>query len=290
MTASPNDISISVAARTEPGPCRNHNEDAFQVIDLARGTSSSPPAARGRLVGPAFVLGVYDGCGHGRAGTAGDLAAAEIHAEACRWPLPLTLEDSARRLADAVIAANRALFAVATEHPYGAGMGTTLTVTALGGDGLALAHVGDTRAYLLRDGDLVQLTRDHTLIEEIRSLRELSPDKVDSLSQSWRALRDISPEQLADLPRNVITRALGTTDALVVDLARVALYRGDRLALCTDGLSSLVDPSAITAALRAHAEPDEACNALVDAAVRAGGYDNITVLVVDVDGERLPVR
>ncbi|XXX76328.1 protein phosphatase 2C domain-containing protein [Sorangium sp. So ce134] len=280
------DISIAVAARSVPGPCRDHNEDTFQIIDLARGASLGPPAARGRLVGSVLMLGVYDGCGHGPSGVASDIAAAAILAEMRRGPLPASSEESARLLGDAVLAANRAIVALSARPALSCGMGTTLTVTALHGDSLVLAHVGDTRAYLLRDERLVQLTRDHTLVEDIRRVLELSPDEVDALPEGTRALRDMAPE-LAELPRNVVTRAVGMSDALVVDLARVALCRGDRLVLCTDGLSALVDPDTITAALRTQPEPVEACAALVDAALRAGGYDNITVLVADVDGEHL---
>lgn len=203
----------------------------------------------------------------------------------CRGPLPADPEESARLLRDAVIAGNRAILALDARRPYSCGMGTTLTVTALHGDSLVLAHVGDTRVYLFRD-ERLQLTRDHTLDEDVRRALALSPDEADSLPEGTRFLREMA-EQLAELPRNVITRALGTADAPVVDLAWVALCRGDRLVLCTDGLHALVDPAAIAAALRMHPEPAEACAALVDAASRAGGHDNITVLLADVDGERL---
>ncbi|WP_437937244.1 PP2C family protein-serine/threonine phosphatase [Sorangium sp. So ce341] len=281
------DISIAVAARSGPGLCRDHNEDTFQIIDLARGASLGPPAARGRLVGSVFVLGVYDGCGRGPSGVASDIAAAEILAAMCRGPLPATSEESARLLCGAVIAANRAIVALSARHPLSCMMGTTLTVAALHGDSVIVAHVGDTRAHLLRGERLVQLTRDHTVVEDIRRALERSPDEVDSLPEGTRALLDMTPEQLAELPQNVITRAVGMSDALVVDLARVALCRGDRLLLCTDGLGALVDPAVIAAALRRHPEPVDACDALVEAALRAGGDDNITVLVADVDGEHL---
>lgn len=173
-------------------------------------------------------------------------------------------------LLGAVESANRSVVAKAEEEPTYQGMGTTLTAAVIEDDRLHLAHVGDSRAYLLRGPQpLIQLTTDHTVVEQ--------------LVQDGR----LSREQVADHPqRAVITRAIGIEDDVEADsFPGLALHSGDQVLLCSDGLTGPVSDEEIAEILRAHEDGDSACQALVDAAKAAGGPDNITVLLIRVSGD-----
>jgi protein phosphatase len=148
-------------------------------------------------------------------------------------------------------------------------MGTTLTAAALVGDHTArLGHVGDSRAYLMRDGGVTQVTDDHSLVEQL--VRE----------------GRLRPEEAAHHPqRAIITRALGVDPEVEVDTYEIDLRPGDRLLLCSDGLTNMVDDNAIAGLLGRQRDPQAAAEALVDAANRAGGDDNITCVVLDVLGD-----
>ncbi len=147
-------------------------------------------------------------------------------------------------------------------------MGTTLTAVVPDGNGVLVGHVGDSRAYLLRDGELRQLTTDHSLVEEL--VRE----------------GRLTEEQAAVHPqRSVITRALGVEDNVEVDVYPVPLLPGDRLLICSDGLTTMLRPDAISSLLRRESDPTRAANLLVDAANAAGGEDNITTIVIDVEDD-----
>jgi len=149
-----------------------------------------------------------------------------------------------------------------------AGMGTTLTAAMFDAGTLTIAHVGDSRAYLLRDDRLERLTTDHSLVEEL--------------------IRDgkLTEEQAAVHPqRSIITRALGVDSSVEVDVYSLVLQGGDRVILCSDGLTSMVRTTGIADILRTQPDPTMAANALVDAANAAGGEDNITVVVLDAVAE-----
>ena len=172
-------------------------------------------------------------------------------------------------LADQVREANRAVFQRSGEDRNVAGMGTTLTAALVQGDGLHLAHVGDSRAYLLRAGSLRQLTEDHTLVNRMVKAGEIT-----------RAEAEVHPH------RNVVTRALGTEPDIAVDEQSVALLESDRILLCSDGLTGMVTEGQIQAILETTDEPQQAADRLIRAANRAGGIDNITAVVLDVvEGE-----
>jgi protein phosphatase len=146
-------------------------------------------------------------------------------------------------------------------------MGTTLTAAIVDGEAVHLVHVGDSRAYLLRAGALRQLTDDHTLVNRMLKAGE------------------ISSEEAAQHPhRNVLTRVVGTDPEVQVDEDDVGLLDGDRLLLCSDGLTDMLTESQIQAILESTPEPQEAADRLVRAANRAGGIDNITVIVIDAAG------
>jgi len=178
-------------------------------------------------------------------------------------------QPSAETLVSAVLRANRAVWERGQQEPSFRGMGTTLVALALvcedGQDVLALVNVGDSRLYLLRDGELEQLTTDHTLVQEL----------VDD-GQISEAEAGIHPQ------RHVLTRALGVDPDVDVDLIEVLPYKGDRFLLCSDGLPREVSDSQIASILRRLADPEEAARELVNEARANGGNDNITVVVVDV--------
>jgi len=157
------------------------------------------------------------------------------------------------------------VFSTALDRPRLAGMGTTMTLARFSGERAEIGHIGDSRAYLFRQGELRQLTRDHSLVAEMVASGELRP------------------EEAADHPfRSVITRALGIESRVAVDLVEQDLLPGDRFLICSDGLTTMLDHTAIAALLAESDGPAAAAAALIKAANRAGGFDNITVVLVDV--------
>jgi serine/threonine protein phosphatase PrpC len=171
-------------------------------------------------------------------------------------------------LAEQVRAANRAVYETAQQDRAVTGMGTTLTAARIVDGAAHLAHVGDSRAYLQRGGSLRRLTDDHTLVNRMVKAGEITPDEA-----------AVHPH------RNVLTRALGTEPEVKVDVEEVVLMDGDRLLLCSDGLFGMVNEDQIQAILEADPDPQKTADRLVRAANRAGGVDNITVVVLDAHGD-----
>jgi PPM family protein phosphatase len=235
-------VNFAFGACTDVGRGRSANEDAF-VADADSG-----------------LYAVADGMGGHRAGEVASATAIETLRSAF---------GSRPRIADAVEAANAAVFAQAGQNPEMRGMGTTVTAVALTeGRYATIGHVGDSRAYLLRDGGLTQVTEDHSLVEQL--VRE----------------GQLSPEEAANHPqRAIITRALGIEPDVEVDVYEVDLRSGDRLLLCSDGLSNMVRDQQIELMLREQPDPQQAAEMLVEAANAAGGDDNITVVIVDALGD-----
>jgi protein phosphatase len=226
---------------TDQGQVRDTNEDGY-VVDR-------------RLQ----LFAVADGMGGHRAG---EIASATA-LEALRASVA-----SGTGLGDAITNANEAVFGKAAQDAELQGMGTTLTAVVPDGNGVLVGHVGDSRAYLLRDAELRQLTTDHSLVEEL--MREGT----------------LTEEQAATHPqRSIITRALGVEGAVEVDVYPVPLLPGDRLLICSDGLTSMLRQDAIAGLLRRETDPTRAANLLVDAANAAGGEDNITTVVIDVEDD-----
>ena len=171
-------------------------------------------------------------------------------------------------LPDQVRSANRTVWDRSVEDERLSGMGTTLTAALIDGASALIAHVGDSRAYLLREGKLRQLTTDHTLVERMVKSGEIT-----------EAEADVHPH------KNVLTRALGTDEEVEVDEDTVALLDGDQLLLCSDGLTGMVTEDQIQAILENSEQPQQAADRLVKAANRAGGIDNISVVVLAAVGE-----
>lgn len=229
-------------SRTDVGCVRDHNEDSLLV---------APP-----------LFAVADGMGGHAAGeVASEIAITVLGEKAPHTP-------DAAALGRAVEDANRAVILAANEKRGRAGMGTTMTAAVLQKDRLVIAQVGDSRAYLLHQGRLQQLTRDHSLMADMIEAGRLTPEEARTHPN-----------------RSVITRALGSDPRMVPDLYEITVETGDRLLLCTDGLSSMVEDSAIESTLARTRDPQRCASMLVNEAIAAGGYDNVTVVVVDVAGQ-----
>ncbi|HVM67305.1 MAG TPA: Stp1/IreP family PP2C-type Ser/Thr phosphatase [Acidimicrobiales bacterium] len=216
------------------------------------------------------LFAVADGMGGHAAGE----VASEVAIEALRAAFTSSGETpDAGCLVGAVREANAAVLEKAEGDPALRGMGTTLTAAAVvteeGEERIAVANVGDSRAYVFAHGDLIQLTEDHNVAEELARAGQIGPDEVDSHPQ-----------------RHILTRALGIFPEVAVDLWEVLPYPGDRVLLCSDGLVREVNDDQIAAVLRRLADPGQAAEELVARARAAGGSDNITVVLIDVvDGQ-----
>jgi serine/threonine protein phosphatase PrpC len=227
-------------AATDVGRVRGNNED--------------------KLFTSPRLLVVADGMGgHSGGEIASDMAVRTLETQ--------FVDATKEGLLEAAYEANRVVHEAAGEDPDLRGMGTTLVAIAPVDDGDALAwiNVGDSRLYLLRGGELTQVSQDHSLVEEAVRSGELSPEEARTHPQ-----------------RNIVTRALGIGANVTIDGDRVDAVQDDRFLLCSDGLSDYVEDTRIGATLRQIADPAEASSELVRIANEAGGRDNITVVVVDV--------
>jgi len=174
---------------------------------------------------------------------------------------------AANRLASGIRHANRVIYESTRNNPAWQDMGTTIVAALLHENRLSIAHVGDSRAYLLRGGGLIALTEDHSLVAEQVKLGQISPETGEASSQ-----------------RNIITRALGSKAAPEVDLCDLLLAPEDRILLCSDGLTTMVTEATIRSIVLGSNNPDEICRLLVEEANKNGGRDNITVAVIFVRG------
>src|SRR4030095_930656 len=175
------------------------------------------------------------------------------------------LTPATNQLAHAIRAANTAIFRASWEHPKYAGMGTTVAAVRLSGHTLSIAHVGDSRVYLIRDGVMQVLTVDHSWVAEQVAQGRMSEEEAER-----------SPR------RNIVTRALGVESTVEIDLAEIPLFDGDLLLLCSDGLTRGVRSKDILHALQLDGDLEAKTEQLVSMANEAGGDDNITVLLVAV--------
>lgn len=256
-------LKIAAAGRTDVGLQREHNEDAFAVLER-----------HGLFV-------VADGMGGHRAGNvASQLATESVRAffdstvrEDATWPFHYdpSLSPEENRLLTSIKIANKTIYEEGVRNAEHRGMGTTVVsalVNAAAGR-VFVGHVGDSRCYRVRDGRIDLLTQDHSLLNEY-----------------LRAMPDLPQAQRDELPRNVITRALGMTDMVLVDLLSEALRPGDTFVLCSDGLSGMISDDEILATVLLHeGDCDETCEALIRLANDHGGEDNVTALVVRVIDE-----
>ncbi len=263
---------IACYGLSDPGLRRDNNEDHFIVADLTRlrvGVSENqvvPDVLRHDVGCRGTLLAVADGLG----GYAGGEVASQIAVETLVQTLFEPSTDSrplAEQLVRAVEAAHEAICRQrdAYQHPH---MASTLTVVHVGPDQLTLAQIGDSRAYLWRDGTLRLLTEDQTFVALLEKQGLLNADEA------------------AQHPnRHVLLQALGQEKAVTPEIGHVRFQHGDWLLLCTDGLSSYVSHDDIEAIFREHERGDARCQALIEAAYAAGGGDNITVLLAHLRDE-----
>ena len=271
------DVIVHVYGQTDVGRTRDHNEDSFIIVDLATDDTSRPTAPRTYRAGPRGALFmVADGLGGAAAGeVASELAVNTVYEELRkRWVEAngRSPEEFAAALKGAAEAANGRIFLYALEHPESRGLGTTATLAGLLGDTLYLAQVGDSRAYLVRDGVARQITRDQSLMQRLVDAGELTQDEAERSER-----------------RNIILQALGPEPSVKIDLTHQRLSRGDVLVLCTDGLSGLVRAEEIAEVISEIPDLEKACVELIDRANEQGGPDNITVIAARFEGEGLGV-
>lgn len=233
----------SVGAKSDVGRVRDGNEDSYLVQD------------------PFYV--VADGMGGHLAGDVASRIAVQTISEKTQDG-NATTPDALER---AVKAANQAIWSKAHEDPSLHGMGTTCTLVLVTDSEIHLAHVGDSRAYLFRDGELTQVSDDHTLVGRMVKEGRLKPEEAERHPQ-----------------RNIVTRALGVDEDVEVDLETVSVQEGDTILICSDGLTSMVDANAIRDVLANASDPQQAADRLIDIANEAGGEDNITAVVLVFDG------
>jgi serine/threonine protein phosphatase PrpC len=229
-----------VAAITDPGRTRRHNEDSYVI---------EPP-----------LFAIADGMGGAQAG--------EVASRLATAALKEGQADAGgeQRISDLIQAANRRVYDRSSSDPNTSGMGTTITVALVEDDHVAFGHVGDSRAYLIRDASMEQLTEDHSLVNELLKTGRLSREEAETHPQ-----------------RSVITRALGTDPDVDVDTFSVRAENGDLFLLCSDGLTDMVSEESILDVVERHRDDiDGALRALVKEANRGGGQDNITVVAFEI--------
>jgi serine/threonine protein phosphatase PrpC len=234
-------VNVSFGVASDVGLVRTGNEDSFFAEE------------------PLFVIA--DGMG---GHVAGDIASSTA-IDAIEENRNQANAEDPQTLAGLVHEANAAIWARATGDSSLQGMGTTCTLVYIDGPRAHVAHVGDSRAYRLRDGHLEQLTEDHTLVARMVKEGKIPAEEAERHPQ-----------------RNIVTRVLGAASEVSVDLLAIDLNDGDRLLVCSDGLNSMVDRGDIEAVLERERDPQVAADALVELANEAGGEDNTTVLVIDV--------
>jgi len=234
---------------SDPGRVRRRNEDAYVC---------EPP-----------LFAVADGMGGAQAGE----LASRLAAAALREQRDDATADPETHLRSSIQEANRRIFARAATDPQVSGMGTTVTAAFVADGRVAVGHVGDSRAYRIRDGEVEQLTQDHSLVADLVRSGRLTPQEA-----------EVHPQ------RSVITRALGTDAAVQVDSFSVDARPGDVFLLCSDGLTTMIDEAAVLKAVRKSSSLESAARALVQAANKSGGEDNVTVVLFSIaDGDQEPL-
>ena len=260
-------VTATFSAATDLGQIRERNEDLFLLQDLARtdhmegGAPAQIDLEKGR-----GLLAVFDGMG----GAASGDVAARIARDSVSRQLCGDAEDLEKAVVQSLVVANREVRSRAAVERRYAGMGTTATVAALQQNVLVIGHVGDSRAYLLRRGQLYQLTEDQSLINELVSSGVVSDEAA---SQSPLS--------------NVILQALGVCQEVVPFVGTIELRFDDRLLLCSDGLSNMLEKEEMLEILSGESDVGKATKQLVQQANHAGGHDNITVVVAHFTGDGL---
>ena len=254
-------LQISTGGATHVGMVRTNNEDCYRIVPalslyvLADGMGGE---AHGEIASALAVETVVKHCIEGQENPASPLLGE---------PRP-GLNPRSQRLLSAIHLANQKVFQSAEEHPEQEGMGATLTAAWIDDMQLSVGHVGDSRLYLLRTGQLQQLTSDHSLVAE----------------QVRRGILTANEAEQSNL-QSVLLRALGTQPEVEVDIEQVPLFPGDVLLLCSDGLTRMVTEPEIAGTLQAEPDPQRAAEKLIEHANEGGGIDNVSVIVVSLKPE-----
>jgi serine/threonine protein phosphatase PrpC len=259
-----NDVNLTVAARSDMGRVRTNNEDAFTITDLATGErlETGPRAGAVDVQESGVLLAVSDGMGGHQAGE----VASALVLDSLRAALASNDGESIeKQIEEAVKRANAdVVHAARTENKHG--MGATLTAVFISAKTAYVAEVGDSRAYLLRNGRLRQITKDQSLVQLL----------VDSGVMSSEDAK-VAPQ------KNIILQAMGRENDVRVAIGKLHLRRNDRILLCCDGVSNAISDDELRRVVSEH-EPDDACGMLIDLANERGGEDNLTVIIAQVNG------
>ena len=254
-------MRIASGGVTDLGRVRTNNEDCYKIVE------------------PLNLFVLSDGMGGEAHGEIASALAVETVVKHCLdieanpaakviGPVQPNWNARTKRLSTAIHLANKNIFKSAEENPDQHGMGATLTAVWIDGAKLSIAHVGDSRAYLLRGGSLLQLTRDHSLVAE----------------QVRRGILTSAEAEESDM-QSVLLRALGAQAEIEVDVEEHTLFPRDMLLLCSDGLTRMVTEPEIAGTLQAETDPERAAEKLVALANERGGPDNITVVIVRTEKE-----
>jgi serine/threonine protein phosphatase PrpC len=251
-------LRIDAGARSDLGRVRKNNEDCYQIeptLNLYVLSDGMGGEAHGEVASALTVETIMTHCQQ----------AENSHATPTFGEPKPDVSERTNRLTSAIHLANRKVFETASADPDNRGMGATIVAAWIDGQRLSLAHVGDSRAYLLRAGSLDQLTADHSLVAEKVRIGILTPQEAD-----------------ASELQSVLTRAVGTSESVEVDADEQMLLVGDSLLLCSDGLSRMVSDPEIASTLLTSNSAQNAADRLVDLANENGGVDNVSVIVVRI--------
>ncbi|MGZ3425776.1 MAG: PP2C family protein-serine/threonine phosphatase, partial [Polyangia bacterium] len=278
--SAPGAVEVRLHGRTDVGLIREHNEDSFVILRLDDGSRELEKLATHTLGPRGTLLVVCDGMGGAAAGEVASGMAIEALATTMLDEMMFDAPDGvvdderqhlARKLRGAARDANTKIFREARENLARSGMGTTMTALHLWRDSALIAQVGDSRAYVWRQGAFTQVTRDQSLVNQLLETGQITVEQAKFFEHS-----------------NVILQALGVQEEVEVQLSKVELRRGDRMMLCSDGLVGVVSDEEIGAVVGSIDDPAEAARILIEMANGAGGPDNVTVIVAHVDGSGLP--
>ncbi|MGO5674992.1 protein-serine/threonine phosphatase PrpC [Bacillus subtilis] len=240
------------ALKTDAGKIRQHNEDDAGIF---KGKDE-------------FVLAVVaDGMGGHLAGDVASKMAVKAMGE--KWneaeTIPTAPSDCEKWLIEQILSVNSKIYDHAQAHEECQGMGTTIVCALFTGKTVSVAHIGDSRCYLLQDGDFVQVTEDHSLVNELVRTGEISREDAEHHPR-----------------KNVLTKALGTDQSVSIDTRSFDIEPGDKLLLCSDGLTNKVEGTELKDILQSDSAPQEKVNLLVDKANQNGGEDNITAVLLEL--------
>lgn len=271
-----NAIRVSVFGMSDMGRVRKNNEDNFVVCNLTSGEICLMPPVRTHDLGPRGTLFmVADGMGGEASG--------EVASQICSTTVPKRLYDNLKSvgaasetnfvllLREAIEYANQIIFQKAQSEATFKGMGTTTTAAAALGNCLFVGQVGDSRAYLIRNRQMVQLTRDQTFLSYLEDIGAELPTE---------------PEK--DSRKSILTQAVGSSESVDVKVTYTHLRQGDAILLCSDGLYNMAKAEEMRAILADSQPLPEKCKALIARALEGGGTDNITVILAEFEGPGLP--